>query len=151
MMQVAKNVALKAAARCSQTKTLPLISPLEMVICWFIDVYAVSVITTIGARGSNMKFLKDITHRGDVGSSKKFWFNIACFTATVIIIKLAWQLCSEYGMDDRVFVCLFVAYLASVGGFEVIPKMLAMIIEFKTGKGTQNVANNTMAEQKTDS
>jgi hypothetical protein len=52
--------------------------------------------------------------------SKKFFRNVACCVATVIIIKLAWTLNEVDGMDDMAFVWLFLAYLISVGGFDIL-------------------------------
>lgn len=81
-----------------------------------------------------MAFIKDITHRDGIGSSKKLWFNISCFTATYVLVLVA----RKDTMEDYAFICLFAVYLVTVGGFEVIPKILAMILEFKTGKGGCN-------------
>lgn len=95
-----------------------------------------------------MKFIKDLTHRGEVGSSKKFWYNISCLTATIVLF----QVFIANTMEDYYMVILYAVYLVTVGGFEVIPKMLAMFIEFKTGKGVKDAGtDDAVAKQKTDS
>jgi hypothetical protein len=43
-------------------------------------------------------------------------------------------------MEDWAFICLYATYLITVGGFEIILKMMAMIIEFKNGKGATNAS-----------
>lgn len=83
-----------------------------------------------------MQFFKDITHRDNRGSSKKLWFNMACLTATFV---LGW-VCYKDNMEDWAFICLYATYLITVGGFEIILKMMAMIIEFKNGKGATNAS-----------
>lgn len=89
-----------------------------------------------------MIFLRDITSRDGKASSKKLWFNIACFTSTVIVTWMAYLHC----MEDYAFIALFSVYLVTVGGFEVIPKMLGMMIEFKNGKGTTTNTTITTKE-----
>jgi hypothetical protein len=76
-----------------------------------------------------MKFITDLTHRDGKGSSKKLWFNIACLIATIIICWVAYK----DTMEDYAFIVFYAVYLACIGGFEIIPKLLGMIIEFKNG------------------
>lgn len=75
-----------------------------------------------------------LIHRNGEVSSKKVFFCVACAVATVILLWVTYHQHLEYGMTDEWFVALFMVYLVTVGGFEVIPKMLAMLIEFKNGK-----------------
>ena len=82
------------------------------------------------SKGEQMQFFKDINYRDGKGSSKKWWFNIACLTATIILLWI----CYKDNMEDYAFIALFSIYLTCLGGFEVIPKILAMVLEFKTGK-----------------
>lgn len=76
-----------------------------------------------------MNFIKDITHREGKGSGRKFWFNIACCTATAVLLWVT----ARDTMEDEYLICLYSVYLVTVGGFEVIPKMLSMIIDLKNG------------------
>lgn len=80
-----------------------------------------------------MNFIKDITHRDGKGSSKKFWYNIACLTATVVILWTAYKLPTAEGMDDWVFIWLFGIYLVTAGGFDVILEVLRLILQLRTG------------------
>lgn len=82
-----------------------------------------------------MKFINDIVHRDGKGSSKKLWYNIAGLTATIILLWV----CYKDTFEDYAFICLFSVYLVTVGGFEVMLKMMAMVIEFKTGKPSSTI------------
>lgn len=77
-----------------------------------------------------MSFFKDILGRDDKWSSKKLWYNVACLTATIVVLVMAYR----NTMEAYAYICLYSVYLVTVGGFEVIPKILAMILEFKSGK-----------------
>ena len=77
-----------------------------------------------------MKFLKDITGRDGKFSSKKVWYNVAGFASTACLLWIAYK----DTFEDYAFICLYAVYLVTVGGFEVMLKMMAMIIEFKNGK-----------------
>lgn len=76
-----------------------------------------------------MQFLHDLTHRNGQGSSKKFWYNISALTSTIILLWI----CYKDTMEDYAFIFLFMAYLLTVGGFEVILKMTQMVIDLKSG------------------
>lgn len=83
-----------------------------------------------------MKILYDITHRDGKGSSKKVWYNIAGLTSTIIVLWV----CYKDTMEDYSFICLFAIYLVTVGGFEVMLRMMAMVIAFKNGGKNVDVA-----------
>lgn len=91
-----------------------------------------------------MSFFKDIMGRDNKWSSKKVWFNIACLTGTFVLLLVAYK----DTMEDYAFICLYAVYMASIGGSEIIPKMLAMILEFKTGRKTDGMANSSVEIQK---
>lgn len=94
-----------------------------------------------------MKFLTDITYRDGKGSSKKLWFNLACLTAT---ITLLW-VCYKDNMEDWAFIIFYAIYLITVGGFEIILRMMAMVIEFKNGKpaSTSTITTTTATTEVT--
>jgi hypothetical protein len=89
-----------------------------------------------------MRFLHDITHRNGQGSSKKFWYNIAGLTATIVVLWV----CYKDTMEDYAFICLFLTYLLTVGGFEVILKMTQMIVDIKSGHSSTTVTTSTTKE-----
>lgn len=93
------------------------------------------------------QFIKDLTHRNGQGSSKKFWYNMACFTATVVMLWIASKLPTEFGMDDWIFVVLFGVYLITVGGFEVILEVAKLFIQWRTG-GNNAVVREAADEEK---
>jgi len=76
-----------------------------------------------------LKFIKEIFTRDGAASSKKFWFHGACLTATIVLLWV----CYKDNMEDWAFIVLYGIYLACLGGFEIIPKILGMILEFKNG------------------
>lgn len=49
-------------------------------------------------------------------------------------------------MEDYAFICLFLAYLLTVGGFEVILKMTQMVVDIKSGHSSTTVAQTTTKE-----
>ena len=81
-----------------------------------------------------LPFIMDITHRDGSGSSKKLWYNLACMTATVVLLWCAWALPSDKGLEDWAFIWLFAIYLVTVGGFEVLLKMMTLVVAWKGGK-----------------
>lgn len=85
-----------------------------------------------------MSFLKDITHRDGKGSSKKIWYNGAALAATCVLLWV----CYKDNMEDWAFITLYAIYLCTVGGFEVVLKMLDMMIKLKNGgnNGTGNTS-----------
>jgi hypothetical protein len=85
---------------------------------------------TITIKENDVNFLTDITHRDGKGSSKKLWYNLACVAATVCLLWITYK----DTFEDWAYICLYLIYLACIGGFEVVPKMMAMIIEYKNGK-----------------
>jgi predicted outer membrane lipoprotein len=79
------------------------------------------------------QFIKDITSRNGEGSSKKLWYNGACLVSSIVVIRLAWTLPTEYGMEDWAFVWLLGVFLVCVGGFDVILEMMRLAIQWKSG------------------
>ena len=79
-----------------------------------------------------MRFFVDIMKRDGKYSSKKVFYNVAGITATIALLWVTYK----DTMEDYAFICLFSVYLVTVGGFEVMLKMMAMIIEFKNGRST---------------
>lgn len=86
-----------------------------------------------------MSFLKDITHRDDKGSSKKLWYNGAALTATIVLLWVAYK----DNMEDWAFITFYAVYLGTVGGFEVVLKIMDMLIQFKNGKRENINASDT--------
>ena len=82
-----------------------------------------------------MRFFVDIMKRDGKYSSKKVFYNVAGVAATVVLLWLAYK----DTMEDYAFICLYSVYLVTVGGFEVMLKMMAMIIEFKNGRSTTTI------------
>ena len=77
-----------------------------------------------------MKFFADIMGRADRFSSKKVWFNLSCLIASGCLCYITYR----NDMDDFYYIVLYSIYLTCLGSFEIIPKILAMVLEFKTGK-----------------
>ena len=89
-----------------------------------------------------MKLFYDITHRNGQGSSKKVWYNVAGLTSTIIILWI----CYKDTMEDYAFICLFMTYLLTVGGFEVILKITQMIVDIKSGKSSTSTSTTIVKE-----
>jgi hypothetical protein len=85
--------------------------------------------------GGRMKFLLDIMGRADKFSSKKVWYNGACLTVTGCLLWVTYK----DSMDDMSYITLYSIYLMCLGGFEVIPKVLGMVLEFKNGRTTTTI------------
>jgi hypothetical protein len=88
-------------------------------------------------------FWKETLGRDGKWNDKKIAYAIACLVASYILVFIAWK----DNMEDWAFICLYCAYLVTVGGFEIILKMMAMIIEFKNGK--PSMTTTTIQEVKT--
>ena len=89
-----------------------------------------------------MKFFIDIMGRADKFSSKKVWFNISCLIASGCLCYITYR----NDMDDTYYIILYSIYLTCLGGFEIIPKILAMVLEFKTGRTTTTTTDFTVEE-----
>jgi hypothetical protein len=74
-----------------------------------------------------MKFLHDLTHRDGQASTKKFFYAMACTVATICLVWITYR----DTMEDWAYITLFLVYLLTVGGFEVILKMAQMIVDIK--------------------
>lgn len=68
-------------------------------------------------KGAGGKFIKDLVTRDDKASATKIWMNVACAVATAVVIWYAWKL----ALTDW----MFVLYLATVGGFDIIFKLIS--------------------------
>ena len=79
-----------------------------------------------------MKFWIDIMGRADKFSSKKLWFNLSCLTATGCLIWITYKA----SMEDAMYITLYCIYLMCLGGFEILPKVLSMVLDFKSGRQT---------------
>ena len=83
----------------------------------------------------------DLVARDGKLSSKKVWYNVSCAASTLIMIYVTVKQIKV----DYYYICLFSIFLVTVGSFEVIPKMLAMLIEWRTGrKMEQTETTNTI-------
>lgn len=78
-----------------------------------------------------MSFLKDIAGRDGKWSSKKVYYNLACLMATGCLGYITYR-----GMTDTYYIVLYSIYLACLGGFEIIPKILGMVLQLKNGQTT---------------
>ena len=87
------------------------------------------------------EFIRGLTHRNGMASSKKTWFNGACLTATAIMAWLAYKLPTVDGMDDWAFIWLFAIYLVTVGGFDVLLEMMKLALQWKTVKEINTLEN----------
>ena len=82
-----------------------------------------------------MKFLLDVAGRDGKWSSRKIWYNICGITSTVCLLWLTYQI-KPADEISWMYIALYSIYLVTVGGFDVMLKMMTMIIEFKNGKPT---------------
>jgi len=97
------------------------------------------ILVIILAAYRNPVFFREMFSRDGTISSKKFWYSAAALTATICLLWVTYK----DNMDDWIYVCLFCIYLVTVGGFEVMLKMMAMVIEFKTGKPATSSTTTT--------
>ena len=77
-----------------------------------------------------MKFFIDLMGRDNKWSSKKVFYCIAGLVATICLLWITYR----DTMEDWNYICLFSVYLVTVGGFEVMLKMMAMVLDFKSGR-----------------
>lgn len=103
--------------------------------------FAILVIILCATR--NPAFFTDLFYRDGKGDQKKTFYNVAGVTATACLL---WA-CYKDNMEDYAFICLFSVYLVTVGGFEVMLKMMSMVIEFKNGKPTSTSSVTTTSTQ----
>ena len=92
------------------------------------------------------QFFKAIVSRDGKISSKKLWYNFAGATATACLLWITYK----DDMEDWTYICFYSIYLVTVGGFEVMLKMMAMIIEFKNGRSTTTTTLTELKEEKTE-
>jgi phage-related holin len=104
-----------------------------VIVLWLI------VAMLVGAILARTEAFKEINSRDGKWSSKKIWFNVCCLTATIVLAWIAYK----DTMEDYAFIIFYCIYLVCLGGFEIIPKVLGMVLEFKTGKKVEEVSNAT--------
>ena len=63
------------------------------------------------------KFIKDMVLRDEEASHTKVWMNIACLVATMVILWYAWHI--------KLTDWMFILYLATVGGFDVVFRLIS--------------------------
>lgn len=68
----------------------------------------------------------------------KFWYHVACFTATVVFAKIGW-----YATPSDSLSGLFLVYLGAVGGSQ----LAQIFLQGKYGNGGQNATTQQPAKQ----
>ena len=88
-----------------------------------------------------MAFLKDIAGRDGKWSSRKVWYNLSCLSVTGCMIYITYR-----GMDDNGYIAMLSIYLITVGCFDVLLKVIDMILQFKGSRTTTTITATKESE-----